>query len=264
MAPSGVFQICRAVAIDCEMGTAESGDSELIRITLIDYFTSAILLDNLVLPDVPMRDLRTRFSGVTWNQMRAAKKEGSCIKGRDNARRAVWKYVGPDTVVIGHSSNNDLTALRWIHKNVVDTFILESGLKREKEELRAQYETQCAETQPTQTAADAQASREGAHMARAVQALEHLSLSSSGPLPSPLESATGQNKSQQGKKKMNGPGPLSLKVLALTRLGREIQTGDRKGHDSLEDAVATRDLAEWHVREKERTLHNNNMGDGAV
>jgi RNA exonuclease 1 len=39
---------------------------------------------------------------------------------------------------------------------------------------------------------------------------------------------------------------LSLKVLASERLGREVQTGGQ-GHDSLEDAMATRDVLHWHI-----------------
>jgi DNA polymerase III epsilon subunit-like protein len=38
---------------------------------------------------------------------------------------------------------------------------------------------------------------------------------------------------------------LSLKKLAELRLQRTIQKG--KGHDSLEDAIATRDLLHWNV-----------------
>ncbi|KAK4243848.1 hypothetical protein C7999DRAFT_35804 [Corynascus novoguineensis] len=49
-----------AVAIDCEMGTAFDEDSELIRLTLIDYFSGEILIDSLVYPDVPMKHFNTR------------------------------------------------------------------------------------------------------------------------------------------------------------------------------------------------------------
>lgn len=42
---------------------------------------------------------------------------------------------------------------------------------------------------------------------------------------------------------------LSLKALALERLNREIQVKG-KGHDSLEDALATRDLLLWHIINK--------------
>jgi RNA exonuclease 1 len=49
-----------AVALDCEMGTAASGESELIRVTMVDYFSDEILVDNLVEPGVRMLHLNTR------------------------------------------------------------------------------------------------------------------------------------------------------------------------------------------------------------
>ena len=94
-------QIRAAVAIDCEMGTAKSGDSELIRVTLIDYFSSDVLVDKLVYPDVPMEHYNTRFSGVSRKQMENARALGGCLMGKNRARDAVWKFVGPHTVVVG-------------------------------------------------------------------------------------------------------------------------------------------------------------------
>ncbi|KAH7248449.1 hypothetical protein B0J15DRAFT_63295 [Fusarium solani] len=67
----------KAVVIDCEMGVAASGDSELIRKTLVDYFSGEILVDKLVWPEVSLSHLNTRFSGVTWKSMNAARKQGA-------------------------------------------------------------------------------------------------------------------------------------------------------------------------------------------
>jgi RNA exonuclease 1 len=103
-----------AVAIDCEMGTALSGDSELIRVSMIDYFSGATLLDNIVEPDVPMRHLNTRFSGVSWADVNRARRQKTCLQGKAGARWAIWRYVGPTTLVIGHSVSNDLRALNWL------------------------------------------------------------------------------------------------------------------------------------------------------
>ncbi|RFN42555.1 rna exonuclease 3 [Fusarium flagelliforme] len=163
----------KAVVIDCEMGTAASGDSELIRLTLIDYFSRQVLIDNLVWPDVLMSHLNTKYSGVTWQSMREARNAKRCIFGRKNARALVWKFVSPETIVIGHGASSDLTSLRWIHPQIIDTLIVEGN------------------------------NHDG---------------------------------------KTNG---LSLKKLAELRLQRIIQKG--KGHDSLEDAIATRDLLHCNV-----------------
>jgi RNA exonuclease 1 len=115
-----------AVALDCEMGTAISGESEIIRITMVDFFSREVLMDSLVQPSVPMKHYNTRFSGVTAFDMRNAVKNRTCIFGRDTARQQVWRFVGPGTVIVVHGGNNDLSALRLIHPLVIDTFISES------------------------------------------------------------------------------------------------------------------------------------------
>ena len=99
-AAAAYSDIRQAVAIDCEMGTAASGDNELIRVTLIDYFSSAVLVDSLVYPDVAMSHYNTRFSGVTKQDMETARARGRCFRGRDQARTAVWRFVGPSTIVV--------------------------------------------------------------------------------------------------------------------------------------------------------------------
>ena len=52
-----------AVAIDCEMGTSKEGMPELIRVTMVDYFSGVAVVDSLVNPSVPMAHLNTRYSG---------------------------------------------------------------------------------------------------------------------------------------------------------------------------------------------------------
>ena len=225
-------QIRSAVALDCEMGTARSGDTELIRISLVDHFTSEVLIDQLVFPKVPMKHLNTQYSGVTWKDMNLAREQGTCIFGRDSARKKVWDFVGPETIVIGHSLNNDLKVLRWIHEKVVDTFLLEYELD---EKLKAEKEAKAKETTVT---GEAEMDQDGGVLLD----------------PSKLQGSAGDDNTQGGEKEKEkkgpgkGNGPFSLKTLTRTRLGREIQNKGKEGHDSLEDAVAARDLADWHVK----------------
>jgi RNA exonuclease 1 len=109
------------------MDISEEDNMELIRVTAVDYFSGDVLIDRLVLPTVRMVDYNTRFSGVRRSDMGKARKNRTCIFGRDMARKAVWKFVGPETVVIGRSVNNDLKALWWIHSTVVDSYVLEKA-----------------------------------------------------------------------------------------------------------------------------------------
>lgn len=192
-----------AVAIDCEMGTAFDGDSELIRLTIVDYFTGKTLIDSLVYPDIEMRHFNTRWSGITRRDMEQSRRQRQCIMGRDAARRAVFDYVGPSTIVVGHGVQNDLSSLRWIHNRVVDSFIIESGIRKEAK-LKAEQEKKKNEE------VDKDKDKEGAQ----------------------------EEIQKRGK---HHPDGMSLKALTMKRLGRAIQMG-KNGHDSLEDALAARDL----------------------
>ena len=116
----------QAIALDCEMGTASSGEPELIRLTAVDYFNNEILIDNLVKPSIPMQHYNTKYSGVSRSDMIKAERTSTCIFGRDAALKQLWRYVGPDTFVIVHGGHNDFTSLRWIHPKIIDTFTLSS------------------------------------------------------------------------------------------------------------------------------------------
>ena len=55
-------------------------------------------------------------------------------------------------------------------------------------------------------------------------------------------------------RKEKGPGPLALTSIVEARLGRKIR---RLGtHDSVEDALAARDVAEWHANHRACTEEN--------
>jgi DNA polymerase III epsilon subunit-like protein len=225
------------------MGTALSGDSELIRITLIDYFSRAVLVNNIVEPDVPMQHLNTRFSGVSWGDVRKAKREGNCLKGKAGARRALWRYVGQKTVVVGHGASNDLRALRWIHGLVVDSFVTEFNTMKRKEAKNADKkdirtdnasEGEVRVADPIKGGSLPRKDRNGGTPAI------HLS----GKVPNGYGNETATKMQKKTKK---GGSDLSLKNLVKKRLDRDIQMGGKVGHDSLEDAIAARDLIDWII-----------------
>jgi len=120
------------VTINCEYGTSKSLTPELIQLTLLDYFTGDTLIDKLVWPSVPMKDMNAARTGVHIEQMRSARAATNCFFGRDAAREEVWKFVGPDTIVVGHGLDSHLKLLRWIHTDIVDSFIIESTLQKEQ------------------------------------------------------------------------------------------------------------------------------------
>lgn len=213
-----------AIVLDCEMGVAQSGESELIRVTAIDYFTGEVLVDSLVWPDVKMAHYNTRYSGVTASTLHEARRKGKCILGRDQARAAVCRFVGADTIVIGHSLNMDFTSLRWIHPVVIDTYIIEKERIEKWESEVAELEWDDVEALPLEAE------------------LERIDINERGE----KEDSDKAGPSQKRRRKKGGP--LSLKGLALERLGRHIQA---KWHDSLEDVIATRDILHWYITNPE-------------
>ncbi|TQV98272.1 hypothetical protein V2A60_007973 [Cordyceps javanica] len=218
-----------AVVLDCEMGTAASGESELIRVSAVDFFTRRVLVDSLVWPEVRMAHFNTRYSGVSRPSMEAARRAGRTLGGRAGARAALWRFVDPHTIVVGHSANSDLNALRWIHPIVIDTLLLEMHIQPPPPDDHHHHRNRRSRSKNGDTVDDAD---------------EH----QQPPLasPPPPTPPTGQESPKEDRPKYPG---LSLKALAAERLKRRIQIAGQ-GHDSLEDALATRDLLLWHMIHK--------------
>jgi DNA polymerase III epsilon subunit-like protein len=263
------------------MGVAVNGDSELIRVTLIDYFSGRSLIDSLVFPNQAMQHLSTKFSGVSFQQLNKAKRDGKAIKGVEAARQQVWRFVGPETTVVAHGGISDFTALRWIHGRILDTVLLEPQSLEERQRRIEQQEGQkkkqeghAALKDPKNPTLNASAQGKAAGRANTMAMdstsahLEtdnlvdlgiasastdnaHQNSTISQPLTSsqPSFSNNSNAKREQNNKRSRGPkapGTRSLKALAKTKLHRDIQTS-KDGHDSLEDALAARDLADWAV-----------------
>jgi len=113
-----------AVALDCEMVGIGRGISELARISAVDALTSKILIDTLVQPTQPVKDWRTKFSGITKQAMTTAVAENRVLKGWPEARSELWKYIDSNTIIIGQSLNHDFDTLRMQHWVVVDSGLL--------------------------------------------------------------------------------------------------------------------------------------------
>lgn len=208
------------------MGVNTSNDSELIRLTVIDFFTQEILIDNLISPTRPIKHYNTRYSGVTPAMMRQAERNGTAIFGRERALAALWKYVGPETVVVAHGGDNDFRALRWIHPHVVDSFILE-GLN-----LPPPL-TKCKRGTPLIVRGLTPEPAVGQSLVRD----DVLLVEDAG-----HEGNLTPNIGGAGK----GSGRRSLKHLCKVKLDIDVQTSNRNGHDSLEDALGARELVvQW-------------------
>jgi len=114
----------RAVTLDCEMAGVVGGMGEVILLCAADFITGETLVNALVRPTNRVIDWRTRVSGVTAAEMAAATARGNALAGWKGARAELWEYIDTDTILIGHSLQNDLDVLRIIHNRVVDSAIL--------------------------------------------------------------------------------------------------------------------------------------------
>ncbi|XP_065811797.1 RNA exonuclease 1 homolog [Labrus bergylta] len=103
-------------ALDCEMCYTKQG-LELTRVTVIDS-EMKVIYDTFVKPESKVVDYNTRFSGVTEEDL-----EDVTISLRD-VQAVLLSMFSAESILIGHSLESDLLALKLIHSTVVDTAIV--------------------------------------------------------------------------------------------------------------------------------------------
>ncbi|XP_066468694.1 RNA exonuclease 1 homolog [Tiliqua scincoides] len=103
-------------ALDCEMCYTTRG-LELSRVAVVDP-SLQVAYDTFVKPDNEIIDYNTRFSGMTAEDMKNTR---TSIR---DVQAVLLNLFSADTILIGHSLENDLFALKLFHKKVVDTSVV--------------------------------------------------------------------------------------------------------------------------------------------
>ncbi|KAK7191763.1 hypothetical protein DPSP01_007201 [Paraphaeosphaeria sporulosa] len=112
----------KVLAVDCEMCKDENDVSVLTRISLIDW-DGTVVMDKLVKPDTLIKDYVTQWSGITEEMLRDVTTTLADIQ------KELLEILTPQTILIGHSLNSDLNAIKLTHPFLIDTGILFPHIK---------------------------------------------------------------------------------------------------------------------------------------
>ena len=103
--------------LDCEMSYTRAG-LELTKLSVVDI-DGRLVYESLVLPENEIIDFNTKFSGI---------KPGDLVSGQTKTLHEVQtdllEFIHADTIIVGHGLDNDLRAMKIMHKSVVDTSVV--------------------------------------------------------------------------------------------------------------------------------------------
>ncbi|KZS92153.1 hypothetical protein SISNIDRAFT_467013 [Sistotremastrum niveocremeum HHB9708] len=121
-------------ALDCEMCETEDG-RELTSICILDYSTAEVIYREFVKPSKPIIDYLTRFSGITAAHLESTTTTLFTVQqflssllspsSPSSSLEEGEEYADtPTPILLGHSLESDLRALRILHPRCIDTSVI--------------------------------------------------------------------------------------------------------------------------------------------
>ncbi|XP_046651344.1 RNA exonuclease 1-like [Daphnia pulicaria] len=104
-------------AIDCEWCLCVDGTNGLARVAIVDENLDPVY-HAYVLPEKPVRDYATKWSGITPALLRGIQKR------LFDVQQDIRKLLPPDAILVGHCLRGDLLALELFHPYIIDSAVI--------------------------------------------------------------------------------------------------------------------------------------------
>lgn len=104
-------------AVDCEMVQTTDDVYSLARISVVDW-SGTTILDSFVKPSLPIKNYHTQYSGITPAILANVTTTLADIQAK------LLQLFTPSTILLGHSLESDLNAMKITHPFIVDTGLI--------------------------------------------------------------------------------------------------------------------------------------------